>query len=156
MQSTISRDKHMKKLLVQLFFPACLLLPAFLQAASEAFDDYTVYYQAVNSTFLNADIADQYGIARGDRSAFLNISIMKTETNGSIHAVSANVSGGKRNLLGQVGDISFTEIREENAIYYIGEFDFSNAEIVRFSIDVQPEQRGEVYEVRWETQMYNN
>lgn len=146
----------MKKFLLQLLIPVCLYLPVYLQAASESLGEYTVYYQAVNSTFLNADIAAQYGITRGDRRAFLNISISKTESDGSLSAVPANVSGGKRNLLGQVGDIAFTEIREENAIYYIGEFDFSNAETVRFSIEVQPEQTGQVHEIRWETQMYNN
>ena len=70
-------------------------------------------------------------------------------------AVTAAVSGGKRNLLGQVGDIDFREIREENAIYYIGEFEYSNAEIVRFTIDVQPEMTGQSHEIRWETRMYN-
>lgn len=70
-------------------------------------------------------------------------------------AVTASVSGGKRNLLGQVSDIDFREIREENAIYYIGEFDYSNAEIVRFTIIVQPEMTAQFHEIRWETRMYN-
>ena len=124
-------------------------------SASETFGDYTIYYQAVNSTFINADIARQYGIVRSDRRAFLNVSVMKNSPGGTAMAVPALVSGGKRNLLGQVGDIDFREIREQNAIYYIGEFDFSNAEIVRFTINVQPNESGESLEIRWETRMYN-
>lgn len=140
----------MNKVLIALL----LLLPAALHAESATFGEYTVYYQAVNSTFINADIAEQYGIVRSDRRAFLNISVSKA--NGStMTAVTAAVSGGKRNLLGQVGDIDFHEIREENAIYYIGEFEYSNAEIVRFTIDVQPEMTGQSHEIRWETRMYN-
>ena len=136
-----------------------LLLPVFSMSAmaeSRDFGDYTVYYQAVNSTFINAEIAKQYGIVRGDRRAFLNISISKRDDSGSMHAVTANVCGGKRNLLGQVGNIAFREIREENAIYYIGEFDFSNAEIIRFAITVQPEGSNQSEEVRWETRLYSN
>jgi len=130
------------------------LLPAALHAESATFGEYTLYYQAVNSTFINADIAEQYGIVRSDRRAFLNISVSKKIGN-AMTAVTAAVSGGKRNLLGQVGDIEFREIREENAIYYIGEFEYSNAEIVRFTIDVQPEMSGQSHEIRWETRMYN-
>ena len=140
----------MNKVLIALL----LLLPAALHAESATFGEYTVYYQAVNSTFINADIAEHYGIVRSDRRAFLNISVSKT-TGSTMTAVTAAVSGGKRNLLGQVGDIDFREIREENAIYYIGEFEYSNAEIVRFTINVQPEMTGQSHEIRWETRMYN-
>jgi len=132
------------------------LLPVFAQAESDTFGIYTVHYQAVNSTFLDADIAEQYGIVRSDRRAFLNISVIKAENDGRTLAVPAQVSGGKRNLLGQTGSIDFREIREGSAIYYIGEFDYSNAERVRFSIEVQPEMTGEAHEIRWETQIYNN
>ena len=132
------------------------LLPVFAQAESDTFGIYTVHYQAVNSTFLDADIAEQYGIVRSDRRAFLNISVIKAENDGRTLAVPAQVSGGKRNLRGQTGSIDFREIREGSAIYYIGEFDYSNAERVRFSIEVQPEMTGEAHEIRWETQIYNN
>lgn len=135
------------------FMLACYSMASF--GASEAFGDYTVYYQAVNSTFINADIAEQYGIVRSDRRAFLNISVMRQD-NGSMSAVTAQVSGGKRNLLGQFGDIEFREIREGAAIYYIGEFEYSNAETVRFAVEVEPEGSGQVQEIRWETRMYNN
>ncbi len=127
-----------------------------VMAQSESFGDYTVYYQAVNSTFLKADIARQYGIVRSDRRAFLNVSVMKKQADGSTVAVSANVSGGKRNLLGQVGELAFREIREESAIYYIGEFEYSNAEIIRFRLEVEPEDTGTAHEISWETRVYNN
>jgi hypothetical protein len=137
-----------------------LLFPVLVQAASETISDetgeYTVYYQAVNSTFITPDIAEQYGIVRSDRRAFLNISVVKNEVDGTTPAVPATISGGKRNLLGQTGNIEFREIREAAAIYYIGEFDFSNTERVRFSVDVQPENSETSHEIRWEARMYNN
>lgn len=146
----------MKPCILKLLILTLLIVSPASFSASESFGEYTVHYQAVNSTFVNADIAEQYGIVRSDRRAFLNISVMKSASDGTMAAVPAIVSGGKRNLLGQVGEINFREIREENAIYYIGEFEFSNAEIVRFAIEVQPEMAGEPREIRWETRMYNN
>jgi hypothetical protein len=150
----------MKRIFTWLLFPALILSSVFVLAASESIGDkngnYTVYYQAVNSTFVTPEIAEQYGIVRSDRRAFLNISVVKSEDGGATSAVSASISGGKRNLLGQTGNIEFREIREASAIYYIGEFDFSNAEMVRFSVDVQPEQSGPPHEIRWESRMYNN
>ena len=132
-----------------------LAVPPLALSESAGFGDYTVYYQAVNSTFIDAGIATQYGIVRGDRRAFLNISVSKSG-NGAMAAVPAVVAGGKRNLLGQVGAIPFREIREEHAIYYIGEFEFSNAEILRFTISVQPEGAGPEHEIRWETRLYSD
>lgn len=132
------------------------IVPGLAMADEETFGDYTVYYQAVNSTFLNAKVAEQYGIVRSARRAFLNISVIKQEDDGSSTAVPAQVSGGRKNLLQQTRDIDFREIREENAIYYIGEFDFSNAEIVRFSVMVQPEGSNETHEINWETRLYSD
>jgi len=142
----------MRKLILTLLL---LTAPVIAMAESATFGDYTIYYQAVNSTFLNADIAEQYGIVRSDRRAFLNVSVSKKDGN-TMTPVPAVVSGGKRNLLMQVGKIEFREIREENAIYYIGEFEYSNAETVRFSLEVQPEGNGPVREISWEVKMYNN
>lgn len=144
----------MTRLLTSLLLAGAAMIPCFVLADSETFGDYTVYYQAVNSTFLNEEIAEQYGIVRSARRAFLNISIMKQEEGGFSTAVPAQVSGGRINLLQQTRNINFREIREENAIYYIGEFDFSNAEIVRFSVTVLPESENEAHEVNWETRLY--
>lgn len=142
--------------MTRLLLSLLLLLPGLALAESATFGDYTVYYQAVNSTFVNADIAEQYGIVRSDRRAFLNVSVSKKDADGRLHAVPASIIGGKRNLLAQVGTIDFREIREQDAIYYIGEFEFSNAELVRFSLTVQPENQGLEYDINWETRLYNN
>lgn len=127
-----------------------------VQAEEQTFGDYTVHYNAVNSTFLTPDIAAQYDIVRSERRAFLNIAVLRNESDGSTTPVSAVVSGGKRNLLQQEGAIEFKEIREGEAIYYIGEFDFSNAEILRFEIELQPEGKGPAHTIEWSTQLYIN
>ncbi len=119
---------------------------------SQDFGDYTVHYIAVNSTFISPEVAERYGIVRSARNAFLNISVVK---NGST-AVSAEITGEKANFLGQNSMINFIEVSEGNAIYYIGQFEFSNAENLRFNLEVQPENSGPVYPLSWTTKLYIN
>jgi len=122
-------------------------------AESRVFGAYTVHYIAVNSTFLNP-IAAQYGIVRSARRAFLNIAVLRNEQDGSTTPVPAVLSGGKRNLMQQSSVIAFQEIREGTSIYYIGQFEFSNAETLRFAVDVQPEGSGAPLPLEWTTQLY--
>ena len=137
---------------------ACLLVsswffPALANAEqSQTFGDYTVHYIAVNSTFISPEIADRYGIVRSARNAFLNISVIKNTG----RAVSARVTGEKANFLSQNSMINFIEVKEGDAIYYIGQFEFSNAENLRFNIEVQPENSGPVYPLSWTEKLYIN
>jgi len=140
-------------LLCQLGLAALLLAPT-AQAESQTFGDYTVHYIAVNSTFISPEIAAQYDIERNRRGAFLNIAVLKNNADGSTTPVTATVSGGKQNLLQQSGDITFQEVREGAAIYYLGQFSFSNAELLRFVVEVQPEQKGAAHRIEWTTTLY--
>lgn len=137
-----------------LLFLALLGLSGVVSAESKDFGDYTVHYIAVNSTFISPEIAAQYGIVRSARRAFLNIAVLRNNADGSTTPVTAVISGGKRNLMQQASAIPFEEIREGTAIYYIGQFDFSNAETLRFGIDVQPGGSGPVRQIEWTTQLY--
>ncbi|HTR00124.1 MAG TPA: DUF4426 domain-containing protein [Candidatus Acidoferrum sp.] len=138
-----------------------LLLLCFIASVTQAqtetsktFGNYTVHYIAVNSTFIDADIAAKYHITRSKRGAFLNIAVLRNDSDGKTTPVTAKLSGGKSNLMQQSGQIAFQEIREGDAIYYIGQFDFSNAETLRFNVKVQPESKGETYSLEWTTQLY--
>jgi hypothetical protein len=134
-----------------------LLIGAVTTLAEEQdFGAYTVHYIAVNSTFLQPEIAQQYGIVRSARRAFLNVAVLRNDADGSTTPVTATLSGGKRNLLQQTGEITFREIREGDAIYYIGQFEFSNAEILRLTVSVQPEHQGPEHTIEWSTQLYSD
>jgi len=147
-----SRQQHW----LTLALLACVL--GFFSPASFAeslnFGQYTVHYIAVNSTFLTPEIAAQYKIVRSSRRAFLNIAVLRNNADGSTTPVAATVEGGKRNLMQQQGNIDFAEVREGEAIYYIGQFDFSNAEIVRFAVDVTPAGESKAQAIEWSTQLY--
>ena len=140
-------------LLCQLGVVALLQAPT-VQAESQIFGDYTVHYIAVNSTFIAPEIAAQYHIERNRRGAFLNIAVLKNNADGSTTPVTAVVTGGKQNLLQQSGDIEFQEVREGAAIYYSGQFEFSNAELLRFVVEVQPGQQGAAHRIEWTTTLY--
>ena len=131
------------------------LLPLHANAQIEHFGDYTVYYSVVNSTFISPEIAAQYGITRGERVAFLNISVQKKDE-GLGKPVHATLSGFRKNLLQQTATIEFQEIQEGAAIYYIGEFGFSNAELVTFEVEIQPEDSVLSYTLKWDGRVYIN
>jgi len=123
-------------------------------AEEQTFGDYTVHYQAVNSTFLTPEIAEQYDIVRSERRAFLNVAVLRNEADGSTTPVTATLNGTKHNLLQQSEPIEFRQVREDEAIYYIGRFDFSNAEILRFTLEVHPEGQEGAHTIEWSTQLY--
>ncbi|MAY02594.1 MAG: hypothetical protein CMQ38_06420 [Gammaproteobacteria bacterium] len=154
---TILPVKPMKKIFRTLLLGLTLVCMSILSvnAQQEVFGDYTVHYIAVNSNFISPEIAEQYDIVRSPRNAFLNISVIKN-TGGTGTAVSATISGEKANFIGQREDITFIEVREGDAIYYLGQFEFSNAENLRFNIEIQPENSGPVYPLSWTTQLYIN
>lgn len=133
-----------------------LFMAASANAESEDFGEYTIHYIAVSTKFLTPDIAEQYNIVRGDRRAFLNIAVIRNNADGSTTPVPAAVMGTRGNLLQQSSEIEFDEIREGEAVYYIGQFEFSNAETLRFNVTVQPEMKGAEHEIEWTTQLYSD
>jgi hypothetical protein len=146
---------------MKLFFKSLLvsllcILASTVNAQTERFGDYVVYYSVVNSTFVTPEIADQYGITRGDRNAFLNISVQKSVEEGLDEPVTAVITGVKQNMLQQQDAIEFREVTEGTAIYYIGEFRFSNAEPVLFRLEITPEGESRPFELEWNTRVYIN
>lgn len=131
-------------------------LPRLALAQFESFGDYSVYYSVVNSTFVTPDIAASYGITRGERYAFLNISVQQKTAAGSTMPMHASVTGTKRNLLQQSTTIDFREVQEGPAIYYIGEFEFTNAEPVVFKLEILPEGASTPHTLEWDTRVYIN
>ena len=133
---------------------SCALVSSAALAEEQTFGDYTVHYQAVNSTFLSPEIAEQYDIVRSERRAFLNIAVLRNEDDGSTTPVTATLNGSKHNLLQQAEAIEFRQIREGEAIYYIGQFNFSDREVLRFTLEVHPEGQEGAHTIEWTTQLY--
>ncbi|MGF1760182.1 DUF4426 domain-containing protein [Photobacterium sagamiensis] len=97
--------------------------------------DLEIHYSSFPSTFLTPDVANTYRIKRSRYSAVVNVAVLDKSQEGK-PAVQALLSGKARNLLGTEKKLSFREIREGNAIYYIAELSHTNEERFKFIIDV--------------------
>lgn len=103
--------------------------------------DIEVHYSAFNSTFLTPQVATQYQLKRNGYSAVLNISVLDTAALGK-PATGAKLSGQARNLIGNIRELEFREVKEGDAIYYLAEFPISNEENLTFDIDVNAGMKG--------------
>ncbi len=103
--------------------------------------DIEVHYVAFNSTFLTPKIARSYDIKRNDYLAIINISVLDRASLGK-PALEAKISGQARNLIGQIQKLTFREIKEGDAIYYLAELPITHEETFTFDIDVKSGNKG--------------
>lgn len=123
---------HFKSIIVT----ALLFFSTFSSAEQfKEFANLEVHYIALPSTFIQPDIAKQYSIKRSNNNGLLNISIL--DKNQNKQALTAQLSGTGKNLIGQTYQLQFTKIKEGNAIYYLAEYPFTNEEIVNFEIYIK-------------------
>ncbi len=123
-------------------------------AASDAdIGDHVVHFSAQSTDQLPPEVARAYGIVRSKNRAMLNVSILKE---GTITAVTADVSVRTVNLAGQLKNVTMRKIQEGDAIYYIGETGISNRETLIFNISITPEGASEASDVSFTRQFYSN
>ncbi|MBT9531614.1 MAG: DUF4426 domain-containing protein [Pseudomonas sp.] len=113
-----------------LLMSLCLSLPA-LAEQKQSYGDLDVHYSAFNSGFLQPEIAAATGLVRSKSQGVVNVAVLKAGT-----ASSAKVSGTVKNLLGQSTALSFKEVKEGKAIYYLAQFPFEQRETLRFTLNV--------------------
>lgn len=113
-----------------LLMSLCLSLPA-LAEQKQSYGDLDVHYSAFNSGFLQPEIAAATGLVRSKTQGVVNVAVLKAGT-----ASSAKVSGTVKNLLGQNTALSFKEVKEGKAIYYLAQFPFEQRETLRFTLNV--------------------
>lgn len=134
----------MKKIVA--FFVGFFCLSAFAQIdqpkeiqTSQKFGAYTVHYNIFNSKTIPAQIAETYKLTRGRDIALINISLTKTENGATSLGIPAKITGKAANLMQQVKNIEFMEIKETDATYYLAQFRHTNEEDFKFEISVVPE-----------------
>ncbi len=103
--------------------------------------DIEVHYVVFNSTFLTPKIARSYDIKRNGHLAIINISVLDRASLGK-PALEAMVSGRAKNLIGQTKKLTFREIKEGDAIYYLAELPVTHEETFSFDIDVKSGNKG--------------
>jgi Domain of unknown function (DUF4426) len=140
--------------LALVFWLALLLpLPGVAQQ-SETFGPYELHYSVVNTTFLDPAVAASYGITRGEKRAIINLAAREKLAEGS--EPRAMVLQGRTSDLMQQQALTFRELREGEAIYYIAEFAFINEEWRFFEIEFKPEGATQSYTLKFKHQLYIN
>ncbi len=103
--------------------------------------DIEVHYVAFNSTFLTPQVARSYDIKRNGYLAVINISVLDRASLGK-PALEAKIAGQAKNLIGQTKPLTFREIKEGDAIYYLAELPVTHEETFTFDIDVKSGNKG--------------
>jgi hypothetical protein len=98
----------------------------------ETFGDVTVHYNTFNSTFLTPDIAKAAELNRSKNQGVINISVLKDGK-----PQMAQVTGTVKDLTSQSVNLSFKQITEQGAIYYIAQYPVPQQETRTFDIKVQ-------------------
>ncbi|HHX8323715.1 TPA: DUF4426 domain-containing protein [Vibrio alginolyticus] len=117
-----------------------LSLPSFADQFKNM-KDIEVHYVAFNSTFLTPKVARSYDIKRNGYLAVVNISVLERASLGK-PALEAKIAGRAKNLIGQTQTLTFREVKEGNAIYYLAELPITHEETFTFDIDVKAGNKG--------------
>ncbi|CAK13274.1 DUF4426 domain-containing protein [Pseudomonas entomophila] len=115
----------------------CLALPVLAADAArperkEVFGDVTVHYSAFTSSMLQPDIAAATGLTRSKNQGVLNIAVIKAGK-----PAMAVVSGTVKDLTGRSNPLSFKQITDQGAVYYIAQFKIDQPETVTFDLNVE-------------------
>lgn len=95
----------------------------------------TVHYNALVTTDLSPEVAHQYGITRSASRALLNVAV-REGVPGEDKAVPAIVTAAATNLNGQRQELNMREVREGEAVYYLGETRIADKETLTFEITI--------------------
>lgn len=135
---------------------ALLALPGLVsaqQADVVEVGDVAIHYNAIPTTMLTPEVARQYGITRSSGRSLLNVSVLR-KREGMPVATPAVVTAAATNLNGQRQDLRVREVREGEAIYYLAEARFQDAETLTFDLEIIPEGSDEVIRTRFQQQFF--
>lgn len=143
-----------KTLLPFLFTVLATLSGASSAENSQDFGDYVVHFNALNTNYLPPAVTREYGLKRSKNRGMINVAVLRKVMGTAGKPVEAKISASATNLTGQKRDISLREVREGNAIYYIGDFPISHEETLRFTLHVKPADNVEAHEVKFSHQFF--
>lgn len=135
-----------KRLTLLIIAAALIALP--LQAQQMVkLGNWMVHYSALPTTFLSAPIAKSYGISRSKYLGLLNITVLDASKPG-LPAKQVKLSGTAKNLLGNLRQLNFKQLQEQDAVYYIAEIPHRNEETYQFTIEIQADGQRQQFEFK--------
>jgi hypothetical protein len=114
----------------------CLSLPAFAER-KQSFGDIDVHYSVFNSSFLQPDTAAASGLVRSKTLGVITVAVLRDGK-----ALPARVDGSVKNLLGQQSVLTFKQLDEPGASYYLAQFALEQREVLTFSLNVSTSDGG--------------
>ena len=115
---------------------------------AQTFGPDTVHFNVLNTTFLTPDVARSYGITRGKDKFLVNVSVQHANKEGR-RAIRATVTGSSSDLIHRV-PLTFREVIEQEAIYYIAELSIDGKQETRdFRIRVNTTTRPQPYDIQF-------
>lgn len=135
---------------------ALMLFTGLSHAGSKDFGEYIVQWSVFPSTFLTPEIAKTNGLNRSRGIGVVNIAIMTENDNGGMSTVSGQVEGKALNDIQQPKFLAFRRIQEGDAVYFIAEYQYANAELMTFQITARPTgSRGDL-PIRFSHTLFND
>lgn len=122
-------------------------------ASSVDIGDHIVHFSALSTDKLPPEVARTYNIVRSKNRAMLNVSVLEESSKKPVEAL---VTVKTVNLTGQMKNVTMRMIREQEAIYYIGETPVANQETLVFDISITPDGVDQPSEVRFKRQFFTN
>lgn len=132
--------------LVPFLIALCLALPAAAER-KQSFGDLDVHYSVFNSSFIQPDIAAAAGLTRSKTQGVINVAVLKAGK-----ASTAVVGGEVKDLLGKSTALTFRQVTEGGAIYYLAQFPFKTREVLSFTLDVR--QGDDAYRITFNQEMF--
>lgn len=105
------------------------------QEAVSRIGDVTIRANAVPTTSLDAQVARQYGIERGERTVMLLVGV-RQGPEAQETALPAQVTATATNLSGQRQDIPLRELQSGELLDYVGTVDVALPDTVRFDLTI--------------------
>ncbi|MGO9445981.1 MAG: DUF4426 domain-containing protein [Thiobacillaceae bacterium] len=117
---------------------AVVLIPAVAHAEkAEKFGNIEVHYNAMLTTDLLPEVARAYKIDRSETRGLVTISVLRKNAMGVGIPIPAKLSVYAVNLVSQLSTVDMREIKEGNAIYYLGEFRVVPPDTLKFHVTVK-------------------
>jgi len=118
------------------------------------FDNYVVHYNALPTDFLSTKVAKQHKITRSRNRILLNITIKEKSTNNQTKSVQAKVTVMAINRTGQIKQTEMRPVHDGKAVYYIGEFNVANRELLKFKVKLTPISQKTTYTLNFRKQFF--
>lgn len=137
--------------------PAVSAAPAMEPATSSSrdFGNYVLHFNAIRTVSLTPEIAKIYNITRSANRAMLNVSLVKKVDGTPGVPVAGSIAAKAVNLNGQLKDLTLREIREGDAIYYIGDVLVADDETLVFTVEATPADETSLYSVRFQREFFS-